>query len=198
MFSYSEAESSSEMHVCVGTMQRGKQPEHEINGLFVVHNNNDREWYHWTKSYNRGTTTGRPQIMTACRCGLNGAGTVRPNLKAANSSPGVSGCPLGCTPSLRGSSAGAAAELEDAGAAAKAEGSLAPLGAESPKPARTLSSLCATPSCHRGSGAAPLGSHVNCCRCLAGIAAGAEGAHHPVGLAVRRVVCINAYQSKHK
>ena len=48
-----------------------------------------------------GTTIGRPQTMTACRCNAKLARDDRPSRKAESSSCGVWGCPLGLTPCCR-------------------------------------------------------------------------------------------------
>ena len=111
-----------------------------------------------------GTTTGRPHTITACRCKLKAAGLVRPSRKAANSSSGVEGWSLGCTPCALcppyvwvggGASVAAGSTLalpldEDAPAGASAEAA---------RPLCTLSKRPAAASIHRGSGPAPFGNH---------------------------------------
>ena len=99
--------------------------------------------------------------MTACRCGLNDAGTVRPSRNAANSCAGVSGCPLSLTPCLRRSWNSRPHEDVAVGSTSCGRGGGGnPCKLESARPARTLSSLPAAAVIQRGSGKAPLGTHV--------------------------------------
>ena len=145
------------LHACTITLRR---KAHQTRLLMCVH-----KCMHVQVQY-VGTTTGRPHTITACRCGLNAAGAVRPSRKAASSSAGVEGWPLARTPCERwplyvpveggGCSRAVGSLLEPLPPAGAPAASSAP-AAESASPCLTLSSRPAAAAVHRGSGAPPLG-----------------------------------------